>query len=74
MLSKHDSLLAKSLEYEHVTLTKQLNLGLRSLEIDIFFDPEGSYYNEPLGQKILLENHFKPLEFDTDKKLDRPGL
>lgn len=73
-LSKRDSLTAKSLEYEHTTLTKQLNLGLRSLEIDIFHDPKGGHYNNPLGQQLLLKNGIKPLEFDPHNELNKPGL
>ena len=32
-----------SLEYEHIPLSEQLNLGLRDLELDVFYDPKGGY-------------------------------
>ncbi|MCZ6641151.1 MAG: Ca2+-dependent phosphoinositide-specific phospholipase C [Gammaproteobacteria bacterium] len=36
--------LAKSLEYWHVPLNEQLDLGLRKLELDVFYDPDGSLF------------------------------
>ena len=35
-----DAKTAESLEYWHVPLAQQLDLGLRKLEIDLFYDPE----------------------------------
>jgi len=36
---------AASLEYWHVPLADQLELGLRVLELDIFYDPEGTLFS-----------------------------
>jgi hypothetical protein len=36
--------LAESLDYWHPPLTTQLNLGLRKLELDVFFDPDGELF------------------------------
>ena len=36
--------LAESLEYWHVPLQAQLGLGLRKLELDVFYDPDGSLF------------------------------
>ena len=41
-----------SLEYEHISLSEQLNLGLRGLELDVFHDPEGGFYSNPAGLDI----------------------
>ena len=38
-----------SLEYWHAGFAEQLNLGLRSLEIDVVYDPKGGMYAHPLG-------------------------
>jgi hypothetical protein len=48
-----DSTLAYSLQYEHLPIIEQLNLGLRSLEIDLFHDPIGGRYSKPNGLKLI---------------------
>ena len=35
---------ARSLEYTHATLTAQLQLGIRKLELDVFYDPQGELF------------------------------
>lgn len=64
----------KSLEYEHIPLEEQLNLGLRSLELDVFHDPKGGYYSNPKGLDIVKQTGYTPQKFDEEKKLDVPGL
>ncbi len=44
-----------SLEYEHPPLGKQLDLGLRKLELDVVHDPEGGRYARPLGLEMVRE-------------------
>jgi len=39
---------ALSLDYSHLTLTNQLDMGLRQIELDIFYDPEGGRFADPL--------------------------
>lgn len=73
LLLQKDSTLS-SLEYEHIPLTDQLNLGLRSLELDIFYDPDGGYYSNPKGLKYVKNQGAQPLPFDKDNKLQKPGL
>lgn len=62
------------LEYEHISLTEQLNLGLRSLELDVFNDPEGGYYSNPTGLDIVRASGNTPIAFDEEEKLKVPGL
>jgi hypothetical protein len=52
LLGLLDSKLADGLDYAHLSLTEQLQLGLRSLELDVYYDPEGGHYSEPLGSKL----------------------
>jgi Phosphoinositide phospholipase C, Ca2+-dependent len=40
---------ADGLDYAHPPLAKQLDLGLRSLELDVYYDPKGSHYLKPPG-------------------------
>ncbi|MFZ6005485.1 MAG: Ca2+-dependent phosphoinositide-specific phospholipase C [Actinomycetota bacterium] len=39
--------LTPTIEYSHPTLTEQLELGVRSMELDLFEDPEGGRYASP---------------------------
>jgi hypothetical protein len=43
----------RGLEYEHIPLSEQLNLGLRGLELDVFYDPKGGYYAHPKGLEMV---------------------
>jgi len=45
--------LTPTIEYSHPTLTEQLDLGLRSFELDLFEDPEGGRYGAPAAQELL---------------------
>ncbi len=42
---------ALSLDYEHVSLEEQLDMGLRILELDVFYDPTGEHYTWPEGEQ-----------------------
>src|SRR5690606_15622448 len=59
---------------EHIPLTEQLALGLRSLELDVYHDPEGGYYSNPAGLDIVRASGNTPLPFDPEEKLKIPGL
>jgi hypothetical protein len=65
---------ASGLEYEHIPLTEQLQLGLRSLELDIFYDPKGGYHTDPKGLEIVKSVGAEPRPFDEKQKLQQPGL
>lgn len=39
---------AITLDYSHLTLTQQLDLGMRQIELDIIYDPDGGRYADPL--------------------------
>ena len=53
ILYLEDSNLALTLEYEHLPISEQLDLGMRNLEIDIFHDPKGGRYKSPLGFQAI---------------------
>ncbi|WP_372757189.1 phosphatidylinositol-specific phospholipase C1-like protein [Mariniflexile sp.] len=69
-----DSTKAKALQYGHVSLVEQLNLGLRNLELDVFHDPLGGHFSNPKGLEIVKKMGSEPLKFDEDRKLKQPGL
>lgn len=58
---------AKGLDYAHVPLTKQLDLGMRQLEIDIYYDPDGGRFANPLLPR------FSGVVFDASQ-LQAPGF
>lgn len=48
-----DSIQAMELDYGHPSLTTQLELGLRSLELDVYHDPSGGKFKHPFGLKMI---------------------
>ncbi len=74
VIGEEEPRVAESLEYWHLSLEDQLDLGLRNLELDVFYDPEGGKYSDPLGNRVLLEMGIEPSPFDTEGKLEVPGL
>lgn len=56
-----------ALDYGHIPLTEQLDMGLRQLELDVFYDPEGGRYADPMGPKL------SGLAYDA-AGLDQPGF
>ncbi|MDA1073669.1 MAG: Ca2+-dependent phosphoinositide-specific phospholipase C [Proteobacteria bacterium] len=49
-LSADNPATAASLEYWHIPLADQLDLGLRKLEIDVFYDPQGALFGRNRAQ------------------------
>lgn len=43
-LSVQNPPVAASLEYTHLPITEQLDLGIRKLELDVFYDPDGALF------------------------------
>lgn len=68
--SKKDSASASSLDYEHIPITAQLDLGLRNLEIDVYPDEKGGKYANPKGLEMVAGQ--KP--FDPQGKMKQPGF
>lgn len=65
---------SKSLEYAHIPLEAQLDLGLRNLELDVFHDPLGGRYAHPKGLEIIKAKGGSLSGFDSAKSLLKPGL
>ena len=66
--------LAFSLQYDHLPLADQLNLGLRNLELDVLYDPDGGRYKHPLGLRIMHIFSAHAKEYDPADDLSKPGL
>lgn len=62
------------LYYSHLPIEQQLDLGLRSLEIDVVYDPQGGLYAHPAGLEIEKQNHLSSPEYDPQGLMNKPGL
>jgi hypothetical protein len=75
LLKKNGDHRLEELEYSHIAIEKQLDLGLRALEIDVVYDPEGGRYAHPRGIAAVAENHLPPgPPYDPDGVMNKPGL
>ncbi len=74
VIAERDSDLAISLDYDHAPLEDQLDLGLRQLELDLYYDPQGGRFANPLGRKLLEERGISLGAYDRNKVLDIPGF
>jgi hypothetical protein len=70
VFSQKDSASASKIDYEHIPVTQQLDLGLRNLEIDVYADAKGGKYAHPRGLEWAKEQ----APFDEKKELDQPGF
>ena len=69
-----DSAAAVSLQYGHIGFTEQLNFGLRNLEIDVVYDPNGGTYKKPAGLDLIRNAGGVALPYDLADDLSKPGL
>ncbi|QDH80821.1 hypothetical protein FKX85_17940 [Echinicola soli] len=74
IIAEKDSGTAVALEYDHIPLNEQLELGLRNLELDVFHDPIGGRYSQPKTLVNLDSAGIPHLPFDEAGKLDQAGL
>ena len=63
---------AVGLEYSHVPLGQQLDLGLRNLEIDVYADEKGGKYAHPTG--LDWEKASNPPPYDPTGEMNKPGF
>lgn len=69
VIYEKDSAIA-GVQYEHIPIADQLNMGLRNLEIDIYADTKGGKYAHPKGLELAKPE--KP--YDTKGELNKPGF
>lgn len=75
ILERDDPDSARNLDYEHIPIRDQLDLGLRILELDVYYDPEGGRYANPAGIRIVEENNLPPgPEYDANQEMEKPGF
>ncbi|GGI51923.1 hypothetical protein GCM10011425_31350 [Mucilaginibacter galii] len=67
---KMDSVSASKIDYEHISLTDQLNMGLLNLEIDLYADAKGGKYAHPKGLDWAKDQP----AYDPDGEMKEPGF
>jgi hypothetical protein len=70
ILQKADSTSMSKIDYSHISLTEQLNLGLLDLEIDVYADTAGGKYAHPKG----LDWAPGQPAYDTEGLMKQPGF
>jgi hypothetical protein len=70
MFQQRDSVNASKIDYEHIPLTDQLEMGLLNLEIDVYSDEKGGKYAHPKG----LEWAKGQAPFDPEGVMNEPGF
>jgi len=64
----------EALNYNHPDFIQQLNAHLRSLELDVYYDPTGNRFNHPASYRVLNEKGAKDLAPHNIQGLDQPGF
>jgi hypothetical protein len=69
-LAKKDSMnFLPRIQYEHIPVPQQLDLGLRNLEIDVYADSKGGKYAHPKILDLVQTTD----SFDPEGKMKKPG-
>jgi hypothetical protein len=69
-LQSKDSVGMSKIDYEHIGLSDQLNLGLGALEIDVYADAKGGKYAHPNGLSWVPGQP----AYDTEGVMKEPGF
>ena len=64
----------EALKYDHPPFPVQLNAGLRSLEIDVHYDPKGGLFSDPAAYRYFKQQGITDLAPFNNAGLDKPGF
>jgi len=64
---------ADGLEYTHPPLSEQFNSGIRQIELDLYRDPEGGLYANPICIQTAANQKAEVAPFDPQGMLKKPG-
>ena len=65
----------EGLDYKHQPLSRQLDSGVRQIELDIFADSQGGRYAHPAGLRMVAAAHLPPdPPFDPEGLMLQPGF
>jgi hypothetical protein len=74
ILKQKDAARYEALEYSHLPFAGQLGRGIRQLEIDVVYDPQGGRYAKPHGLEMLKQRGLPALAYDHGGFMLQPGL
>ncbi len=63
-----------ALDYSHDSYAAQLDAGMRSLEIDVVYDPHGGRYAAPWGVSYLKKKNLPVQPYDPKGEMKKPGF
>ncbi len=64
----------RALDYSHEPYSAQLDAGMRSLEIDVVYDPKGGLYADPWGARFLKSRNLSAAPYDPQGEMKKPGF
>ncbi len=70
----NEVLMSEGLAYDHPPLKNQLDAGLRSLEIDVYYDPTGNRFNDPAAYRLMRSKGVTNLAPFKTEGLEKPGF
>ena len=70
MLQQTSEELANGIDYSHISIIDQLDMGLSNLEIDIYADAEGGKYAHPKGLDWVKNQ----AAYDPERQMMEPGF
>ncbi|SDG61381.1 Phosphoinositide phospholipase C, Ca2+-dependent [Chitinophaga filiformis] len=70
MFQKRDSVSASKIDYEHISIAEQLDMGLLNLEVDVYADAKGGKYAHPKG----LDWAKGQAPYDEKSVMNEPGF
>lgn len=75
ILKEEDPETARALEYSHSSITEQLEIGLRQLELDLYYDPVGGRYAKPKGLELVADRGLPAgAPYDPEGLMLKPGF
>jgi hypothetical protein len=65
----------EGLDYQHEPIPKQLQSGIRQIELDVYADAKGGLFAHPTGPETVAAAHLPAdAPFDPDHLMSKPGL
>lgn len=75
MLRARNPKAADALDYSHPPLAQQLDAGVRQVELDVFYDPEGGRYAHPASAAMVARAGLPPeAPYEAAHVMDKPGF
>ena len=67
---------ALAIDYSHAPIETQLaEYGIRQLELDVYADPKGGLFANPIGKSLLTAKPSDPrMQFDFQAAMSKPGM